>query len=60
MKVKVIKEFVDIHTGELHTVGSSFDCGHRRYDEIKASGNYVEPVAEKTAEKSTKKENFAK
>lgn len=60
MKVKVIKEFVDIHTGELHKVGSSFDCGHRRYDEIKAAGEFVEPVAEKAAEKSTTKENSAK
>lgn len=59
MKVKVIKEFVDIHTGELHTVGSSFDCGHRRYDEIRSAGNFVEPV-EKSVEKSTAKENSAK
>ena len=46
MKVKVIKEFVDRHTKELHTVGSSFDCDKARYSEIKASGNYVEPVIE--------------
>lgn len=59
MKVKVIKEFVDRHTGELHTVGSSFNCGHRRFDEMKASGNYVEPIEEKTAEKSTTRENSA-
>ena len=60
MKVKVIKEFVDIHTGELHTVGSSFECGHRRFDEIKSAGNFVEPVAEKSAEKSTERENSVK
>nr|DAZ05332.1 MAG TPA: hypothetical protein [Caudoviricetes sp.] len=44
MKVNVIKEFVDRHTGELHTVGSSFECGENRFREIEESGQYVEPV----------------
>jgi hypothetical protein len=43
MKVNVIKEFVDRHTGELHTVGSSFECGENRFREIE-EGQYVEPV----------------
>lgn len=44
MKVNVIKEFVDRHTGELHTVGSSFECGENRFREIEEAGQYVEPV----------------
>lgn len=44
MKVNVIKEFVDRHTGELHKVGSSFECGENRLREIKEAGKYVEPV----------------
>ncbi len=44
MKVNVIKDFVDRHTGELHTVGSSFECGENRFREIEEAGQYVEPV----------------
>lgn len=44
MKVNVIREFVDRHTGELHKVGSSFDCGENRLREIEEAGKYVEPV----------------
>lgn len=52
MKVNVIKEFVDKHSGELHTVGSSFDCTEARYNEILESGLYVEPVKEKAKVKA--------
>lgn len=51
MKVNVIKEFVDIHTGELHTVGSSFECDKQRFNEITRAGKYVEPVTEKVKSK---------
>lgn len=44
MKVNVIKEFVDKHTGELHKQGSSFDCDANRYEEILKSGAYVVPA----------------
>lgn len=50
MKVKVTKEFVDKHTGELHTVGSSFDCDEARFKEIKEAGSFVEPVVVKEKE----------
>lgn len=46
MKVKVIKEFVDKHTKELHTVGSSFSCDEARYKEIKEAGDFVEKIPE--------------
>lgn len=51
MKVKVIKEFVDIHTGVLHENGSTFECDETRYEEIKSAGTYVEPVIEKVKKK---------
>lgn len=44
MKVNVIKEFVDKHSGELHTVGSSFECDENRFKEIEEAGSFVEPV----------------
>ena len=55
MKVNVIKEFVDRHTGELHKVGSSFECTEVRFNEIKEAGAFVEPEPEKPTK--TGKEN---
>ena len=58
MKVKVIKEFVDIHTGELRTVGSSFSCGEKRFKEIQDAGSFVEKVDEEAPKtKAAIKEN---
>lgn len=51
MKVKVIKEFVDIHTGELHEKGSSFVCDKDRFEEIKEKGAFVEEVPDVKKEK---------
>lgn len=47
MKVKVIKSFHDIHSGELHRCGSFLEVTEDRYHEILKRGNYVEPVTEK-------------
>lgn len=49
MKVKVVNEFVDKHTGELHRKGSSFDCDETRLKEIEKAGFFVvvEPAKEK-------------
>lgn len=61
MKVNVIKEFVDRHTGELHKVGSSFECGENRLREIKEAGKYVEPVIiEKEKEREEAEHKTAK
>lgn len=51
MKVKVVKEFVDKHTGKLHAVGSEFECDDARYNEIKQAGSFVEPAKEQNKEK---------
>lgn len=51
MKVKVINEFVDIHTGVLHENGSTFECNEARFKEIKKAGSFVEPVVEKEKKK---------
>lgn len=49
MKVKVVNEFVDKHTGELHRKDSSFDCDETRLKEIEKAGSFVvvEPAKEK-------------
>ena len=51
MKVKVINEFVDIHTGVLHKNGSTFECDETRYKEIENAGSIVVPVIEKVKKK---------
>jgi len=63
MKVKVIKAFKDIHTGEMHKVGDEFTCTKKRYTEILSKGAFIEEVkedkdeteatAEETAEETT-------
>ena len=54
MIVKVIKEFVDKHSGQLHELGSTFECSEERFKEIKDAGSFVEPAPIlKKAEKVT-------
>lgn len=56
MKVKVIREFVDKHTNELHEVGSTFDVTAKRLKEIQSVGDFVQEVKEvKSDEKKTDK-----
>lgn len=56
MKVKVIREFVDKHTNELHEVGSTFDVTAKRLKEIQSVGDFVQEVEEvKSDEKKTDK-----
>lgn len=58
MKVKVIKRFIDKHTGELHKADDILNITKARFDEIKAvDETLVEEIAEaKTAKKATKKD----
>lgn len=55
MKVKVINEFVDIHTGVLHENGSTFECDEARFKEIEKAGSFVKPVIEKENKKELTK-----
>lgn len=52
MKVKVIKEFVDKYSNELHKVGSKFECDEKRLKEIERAGAYVVPVPSVSKEKA--------
>lgn len=55
MKVKTIKTFVDIHSGAVHELDSTFDVSEERYAEIQSKGNFVEKVNEhKESLKKTK------
>ena len=56
MKVKVLKEFIDKNTRELHTVGSSFSCDENRLKEIQKAGDFVEVVPERKKEAKASEE----
>lgn len=42
MKVKVIQEFKDKYSGELHKIGKELDLQTNRINEILKAGNFVE------------------
>lgn len=46
MKVRVINEFNDKYTGELHKVGSELDITVDRINEIIKVGNFIELLPE--------------
>lgn len=45
MKVTVIREFIDKHTGTLHPVGEVLTVTRERYAEICRAGQLVRPAA---------------
>lgn len=49
MKVKVVTEFNDKHTGVFNAVGKVIDVTNERYAELQAAGTFVVPVAETPA-----------
>lgn len=61
MKVKVIKRFIDKHTGKVHKEGDILNIDKKRLEEIKEveeklSEKLVEEIAEKKPTKKAKKE----
>lgn len=46
MKVKVIKNFKDKHTGEFHKTGKVMNISKKRYEEILTVGKLVEEYKE--------------
>lgn len=46
MKAKVIKDYIDKHTRELHTAGETVTLTDERFAEIAAEGRYVEEIRE--------------
>lgn len=57
MKVKVLKEFTDVHSGKVHPVGETFECTQERLDEINSvSKSLVKTVRTAKQADDTKKE----
>lgn len=53
MKARVVKEYIDKYTQELHAVGDEVSLTDERFAEITKAGRYVEEV--KTDEESAEK-----
>lgn len=54
MKVKVVREFIDKHTRELHKVNAVFECDNNRFKEIESAGHFVVEVKNEPAKAETK------
>lgn len=46
MKVRTLKRFKDVHTGEIHEANKEMEISEERYEELKKAGDYVEPLKE--------------
>lgn len=61
MKVKVLKKFIDKHSGEIHEEGKILTVSKERFEEILKVGKFVEEITEKTTvEGSTAKKKTPK
>ena len=58
MKVKVIREFIDKHTGKMQLKDAVLDLSEQRIKEISKKGKFIQVIEEATvADKDTKKES---
>lgn len=59
MKARVVKEYIDKYTQELHAVGDEVSLTDERFAEITKAGRYVEEMKqdEESAEKAEKFDN---
>lgn len=61
MKVKVLKKFIDKHSGEIHEEGKILTVSKERFEEIFKVDKLIEEVTEKPAvEPSTVKKKTPK
>lgn len=56
MKVKVIREFTDIHTNKIHRLDEVFECDEARLQEIQSVSNKLVKVIEANEPKQEQKE----
>lgn len=50
MKVKVLRKFLDKHTGEVHKPGDVLEITEERFEEILKVGKLVEKVSKEKTE----------
>ncbi len=46
MKIKVVTEFIDKYTGELHLLGEEMEVSVQRVNEILSAGTFISIVEE--------------
>lgn len=52
MKCKVIKAFIGKDDMKYHAIGTVYECSEERYNEVRAAGDYLAVMKEKTAKKA--------
>ena len=57
MKIRILREFADIHTSQLYSVGNVLEVSEKRYKEMLENlSEYGEDFLEKIEEATTEKE----
>ena len=57
MKIRILREFADIHTSQLYSVGDVLEVSEKRYEEMLGNlSEYGEDFLEKIEEATTEKE----
>ena len=57
MKIRILREFEDIHTSQLYSVGDEFEVSVERYEEMLENlSEYGDDFLEKIEEATTEKE----
>ena len=57
MKIRILREFADIHTSQLYSVGDEFEVSEERYEEMLENlSEYGKDFLEKIEEATTEKE----
>lgn len=57
MKIRILREFADIHTSQLYSVGDVLEVSEKRYEEMLGNlSEYGEDFLEKIEEATTEEE----
>lgn len=57
MKIRILREFADIHTSQLYSVGDVLEISEKRYEEMLENlSEYGDDFLEKIEEATTEKE----
>ena len=56
MKYKVLANFIDKNTGNVHKKGTVYECEKARFNEIQAQGDFLKEERQSKEEKAEVKE----
>ena len=50
MRVVVVREFLDVHTGDFHPISEKLTVTKERFEEIEKVGKFVVDISDETSE----------